>query len=46
MGMPFFDNLDFETLAAVAGLWVCDPFQPGPAEPGLLVDWERKGDSA
>jgi len=35
-----------DTLAAVAGLWVCDPFQAGPAEPGLLVDWERDGDSA
>jgi tRNA(Ile)-lysidine synthase len=29
------------TLAAVAGLWVCEPFQAGPDEPGLRVDWER-----
>lgn len=29
-------------LAAVAGLWVCEPFQAGPAESGLLVDWERQ----
>jgi len=26
-------------LAAVAGLWVCEPFQAGPDEPGLRVDW-------
>jgi len=25
----------------VAGLWVCEPFQAGPDEPGLRVDWER-----
>ena len=26
-------------LAAVAGLWVCEPFQAGPAEPGLVINW-------
>jgi tRNA(Ile)-lysidine synthase len=31
-----------DALAAVAGLWVCEPFQAGPAEPGLLIDWERE----
>ena len=35
-----------DALAAVVGLWVCDPFQAGPAEPGLLVDWERGIDNA
>ncbi len=30
-----------DELAAVAGLWVCAPFQPGPTDAGLLIDWER-----
>jgi tRNA(Ile)-lysidine synthase len=28
-------------LAAVADLWVCHPFQAGPAEAGLLIDWRK-----
>ena len=28
-----------DRLAAVAGLWVCEPFQAGPAEPGLIINW-------
>jgi hypothetical protein len=28
-----------DRLAAVAGLWVCEPFQAGPAEPGLMINW-------
>ncbi len=28
-------------LAAVAGLWVCEPFQAGPDEPGLLIQWRQ-----
>jgi len=28
-------------LAAVAGLWVCEPFQAGPGEPGLLIQWRH-----
>ena len=30
-----------DQLAAVAGLWVCEPFHARPAEPGLLIDWQR-----
>ena len=30
-----------DRLAAVAGLWVCEPFQAGPKESGLLINWER-----
>jgi tRNA(Ile)-lysidine synthase len=26
-------------LAAVAGLWVCEPFQAGPAESGFRINW-------
>ena len=26
-------------LAAVAGLWVCEPFQAGPAEQGFSINW-------
>jgi tRNA(Ile)-lysidine synthase len=29
-----------EKLAMVPGLWVCEPFQAGPAEPGMLIDWD------
>ena len=29
-----------DQLAAVAGLWVCEPFQARPTEPGLLIDWQ------
>ena len=29
-----------DQLAAVAGLWVCEPFHARPAEPGLLIDWQ------
>jgi tRNA(Ile)-lysidine synthase len=32
-------------LAAVAGLWECTPYQAGPDEPGLLIQW-RQGASA
>ncbi len=28
-------------LAAVAGLWVCEPFGAGPGEPGLVIHWDR-----
>jgi len=30
-----------DELAAVAGLWVCEPFQAGPADAGVRIDWER-----
>ena len=36
-----------EQLAAVAGLWVCEPFQAGPAEPGFVINWlpaQQSGD--
>jgi len=29
-----------DQLAMVPGLWVCEPFQAGPAEPGVLIDWD------
>jgi len=29
-----------ERLAAVAGLWVCEPFQAGPGEPGVQIHWD------
>jgi tRNA(Ile)-lysidine synthase len=28
-------------LAAVAGLWVCEPFCAGAGEPGLAIHWDR-----
>jgi tRNA(Ile)-lysidine synthase len=28
-------------LAAVADLWVCDPFAAGPDEPGFSIHWDR-----
>jgi len=28
-----------DQLAAVAGMWVCEPFQAGPAEPGFVINW-------
>jgi tRNA(Ile)-lysidine synthase len=28
-------------LAAVAGLWVCEPYQAGPSEPGLKIQWRQ-----
>jgi len=28
-----------DQLAAVAGLWVCEPFQAGPAERGFAISW-------
>jgi tRNA(Ile)-lysidine synthase len=30
-----------DELAAVAGLWVCEPFQAGPTDAGLRIDWDR-----
>ena len=27
-------------LAMVPGLWVCEPFQAGPAESGILISWD------
>ena len=30
-----------DQLVAVAGLWVCEPFQAGPSESGLLIDWQQ-----
>ena len=35
-----------DRLAAVAGLWVCEPFQAGPQESGLLINWERHNKSS
>ena len=29
-----------DELAAVAGLWVCEPFHAGPADVGLWIDWD------
>ena len=29
-------------LAAVADLWVCDPFSAGPGEPGYTIHWDRR----
>jgi hypothetical protein len=29
-----------DELAAVAGLWVCEPFQAGPTEAGLCIEWD------
>ena len=31
-----------ERLAAVAGLWVCDPFQAGPGEDGYRIQWQAQ----
>ena len=31
-----------DQLAMVPGLWVCEPFQAGPAEPGVLIDWDSR----
>ena len=30
-----------DELAVVAGLWVCEPFQAGPADAGLRIEWDR-----
>ncbi len=30
-----------DQLAAVAGLWVCEPFDARPSESGLMIDWQR-----
>jgi tRNA(Ile)-lysidine synthase len=30
-----------DELAAVADLWVCDPFSAGPGEPGFSICWDR-----
>jgi len=30
-----------DTLALVPGFPVCEPFQAGPAEPGVLIEWDR-----
>jgi len=30
-----------DELAAVADLWVCDPFSAGPGEPGFTIRWDR-----
>jgi tRNA(Ile)-lysidine synthase len=30
-----------DELAAVAGLWVCEPFQAGPTDAGLRIEWDR-----
>ncbi len=29
-----------DTLAMVPGFRVCEPFQAGPAEPGVLIEWD------
>ncbi|MEE8342580.1 MAG: tRNA lysidine(34) synthetase TilS [Gammaproteobacteria bacterium] len=31
-----------DQLAAIAGLWVCEPFQAGPEEAGLRIRWQRE----
>jgi tRNA(Ile)-lysidine synthase len=28
-----------DRLAAVAGMWICEPFQAGPAESGFMINW-------
>jgi len=33
-------------LAAVPGLWVCEPFQAGPGEPGVQIDWDDPATAA
>jgi hypothetical protein len=30
-----------DELAAVADLWVCDPFSAGPGEAGFSIRWDR-----
>jgi tRNA(Ile)-lysidine synthase len=30
-----------DELAAVADLWVCEPFSAGPDEPGFVIRWDR-----
>ncbi|MEN8205973.1 MAG: tRNA lysidine(34) synthetase TilS [Pseudomonadota bacterium] len=35
-----------EQLAMVPGLWVCEPFNAGPAEPGVLIHWDRHSGAA
>jgi tRNA(Ile)-lysidine synthase len=32
-----------DKLAAVAGLWICEPFQAGPREAGFRIDWVDEG---
>lgn len=32
-----------DQLAAIADLWVCEPFQAGPEEAGLRIRWQREG---
>ena len=34
-----------DQLAMVPGLWVCEPFQAGPAEAGVLITWDSAGGS-
>jgi len=35
-----------DELAAVAGMWVCEPFQAGAQEPGYRIHWaEQRGDN-
>jgi tRNA(Ile)-lysidine synthase len=31
-----------DRLAAVAGLWVCEPFSAGPGEDGVVIRWQRE----
>ncbi|MGB5540521.1 MAG: tRNA lysidine(34) synthetase TilS, partial [Gammaproteobacteria bacterium] len=33
-------------LAAVPGLWICEPFQAGPGEPGVQIDWDDPATAA
>jgi tRNA(Ile)-lysidine synthase len=35
-----------DQLAAVAGLWVCEPFQAGPAERGFSISWSPRQPAA
>jgi len=34
-----------DELAAVAGLWVCEPFRAGPTDAGLWIDWDGSRDA-
>ncbi len=31
-----------DELAAVAGMWICEPFQAGPQEPGYRIHWSGR----
>ena len=33
-----------DELAMIPGLWVCEPFQADPAEPGVMITWDSGGE--